>query len=48
MVGAGERIGLIKFGSRTDVLLGAEWKIEVRPGQRVLAGSSVLARRKDR
>ncbi len=46
-VKAGERIGLIKFGSRMDVLLGPEWKIEVRPGERVRAGSSVLARRKD-
>ncbi|MBI4877902.1 MAG: phosphatidylserine decarboxylase [Acidobacteria bacterium] len=47
-VRTGERIGLIKFGSRMDVLLGPEWKIEVRPGQRVEAGASVLARRRDR
>jgi len=47
-VGAGERVGLIKFGSRVDVFLGPEWEIQVRPGQRVLAGSSVLARRKTR
>jgi phosphatidylserine decarboxylase len=46
-VSAGERIGLIKFGSRVDVLLGPEWQIAVRPGQRVQAGSSVLARRRD-
>lgn len=46
-VKAGERVGLIKFGSRVDILLGNEWKIEVRPGERVQAGSSVLARRKD-
>ena len=44
-VAAGERIGLIKFGSRVDVLLGPEWEILVRPGMRVAAGSSVLARR---
>lgn len=44
-VTAGERVGLIKFGSRVDVLLGPEWRIEVRPGMRVRAGSSVLARR---
>jgi phosphatidylserine decarboxylase len=43
----GERIGLIKFGSRMDVLLGPEWEIAVRPGQRVSAGSSVIARRMD-
>ena len=47
-VAAGERVGLIKFGSRVDVLLGPEWEIAVRPGQRVSAGSSVIARRIDR
>lgn len=45
-VARGERIGLIKFGSRVDVFLGPEWEIQVRPGERVKAGSSVLARRK--
>ena len=45
-VETGERIGLIKFGSRVDVLLGPEWDILVRPGLRVRAGSSVLARRR--
>lgn len=44
----GERIGLIKFGSRMDVLFGPEWEITVKPGQRVSAGSSVIARRIDR
>ena len=44
-VQAGERVGLIKFGSRVDVLLGPEWRVEVSPGARVSAGSSILARR---
>jgi len=44
LVDAGERIGLIKFGSRVDVVLGAEWEVAVRMGQRVAAGSSVIAR----
>lgn len=44
-VQAGERIGMIRFGSRCDVLLGPEWRIEVSPGARVSAGTSVLARR---
>jgi len=44
----GERVGLIKFGSRVDVLLGPEWEIVVQPGMRVAAGSSILARRRDR
>jgi phosphatidylserine decarboxylase len=46
-VATGERIGLIKFGSRMDVLLGPEWEIVVQPGMRVAAGSSVIARLKD-
>ena len=37
----GERIGLIKFGSRVDVLFGPEWEITVGPGERVAAGCSV-------
>jgi phosphatidylserine decarboxylase len=44
-VSAGERIGLIKFGSRVDVLFGHEWEIAVYPGMHVSAGSSVIARR---
>lgn len=43
----GQRIGLIKFGSRMDVLFGPEWEIVVTPGTRVAAGSSVIARRTD-
>jgi phosphatidylserine decarboxylase len=44
-VQAGERVGLIKFGSRVDVIFGPEWRAEVSPGTRVRAGTSVLARR---
>jgi phosphatidylserine decarboxylase len=44
-VQAGERVGLIKFGSRVDVILGPEWRVEVTPGMHVSAGSTVLARR---
>jgi phosphatidylserine decarboxylase len=44
IVAAGERVGLIKFGSRVDVVLGPEWAIQVQEGERVKAGSSVLAR----
>jgi phosphatidylserine decarboxylase len=39
----GERIGLIKFGSRVDVLLDAPASLEVKVGDRVKGGSSVLA-----
>ena len=45
-VAKGERVGLIKFGSRVDVFLGPEWDIAVRTGERVAGGSSILARRR--
>jgi phosphatidylserine decarboxylase len=34
----------MKFGSRVDVLVGPGWEIVVRDGQRVSAGSTVIAR----
>ncbi len=45
-VAKGERVGLIKFGSRVDVFLGPEWEITVKIGEHVSGGSSVLARRR--
>jgi phosphatidylserine decarboxylase len=39
----GQRVGLIKFGSRVDVLLPAEAELRVKVGQRVKGGASVLA-----
>lgn len=44
-VQTGERVGLMKFGSRMDVILGPEWIIAVKPGMRVTGGSSVIAQR---
>jgi phosphatidylserine decarboxylase len=43
-VARGERIGLVRFGSRVDVWLPREAEIVVTPGQTVRGGSSVLAR----
>jgi len=43
----GERIGLMKFGSRMDVLFGPEWEIAVQVGMRVVAGETVIARRRE-
>ena len=39
----GQRVGLIKFGSRVDVLIPAEAELQVKVGQRVKGGFSVLA-----
>jgi phosphatidylserine decarboxylase len=39
----GARYGLIRFGSRTDVVLPAEALPRVRPGERVRGGSTILA-----
>jgi phosphatidylserine decarboxylase len=38
----GERVGLIKFGSRVDVLMEPDVALSVKVGDRVRAGSSVL------
>ena len=40
----GERIGVIRFGSRMDVWLPQDAEIVARPGQHVAGGVSVLAR----
>ncbi|MBI2682615.1 MAG: phosphatidylserine decarboxylase family protein [Acidobacteriales bacterium] len=43
-VARGERVGLIKFGSRVDVVLEGEAEIVVKVGDHVAGGSSILAR----
>jgi phosphatidylserine decarboxylase len=43
VVAPGERIGYIKFGSRVDVLFGSEWRPTVKVGDRVSAGTTILA-----
>lgn len=41
-IGAGERIGLIRFGSRVDCILPATAELKVRRGQTVKGGSTIL------
>ena len=41
---AGERIGLMKFGSRMDVFVPTDCVLEVSEGDRVIAGETVIAR----
>jgi phosphatidylserine decarboxylase len=38
----GERVGLIKFGSRVDVLMHPEVELQVKVGDHIQAGSSIL------
>ena len=40
---AGQRFGLIRFGSRTDVYLPPAWATLVLAGQRVIGGETVIA-----
>jgi phosphatidylserine decarboxylase len=39
----GQRVGMIKFGSRTDVILPENAEIRVKVGQRVKGGASIIA-----
>jgi phosphatidylserine decarboxylase len=42
---AGERFGLIRFGSRTDLYLPEGYRLQVAKGQRAIGGETVIARR---
>jgi len=41
-VQAGQRIGLIKFGSRVDMILPPEAKIAIQEGDKVKGGISII------
>jgi len=47
-VALGERVGLMKFSSRMDVILPAEVEVLVKKGDRVIGGVSVLGRLRDK
>lgn len=38
----GKRFGMIKFGSRVDVIVSNEWKVKVAMNQKVTAGETIL------
>jgi phosphatidylserine decarboxylase len=42
-VGRGERVGMIKFGSRTDIFLDPSASLQIKVGDRVKGGSTILA-----
>lgn len=45
-VAIGERLGLIKFSSRTDLILPIDFEVLVKPGDRVKGGVTIIGRRK--
>ena len=44
MVRKGERFGMIRFGSRTEVFVPLDCEVTVQPGQKVKGGETVIAR----
>jgi phosphatidylserine decarboxylase len=44
MVQQGERISMIKFGSRVEVYLPSEWEVLIKQGERVKAGETIIGR----
>lgn len=40
----GERIGIIRFGSRVDLFFPLDWEVTCQPGDRAVGGLTVLAR----
>lgn len=46
-VALGERFGMIKFSSRTDLILPSEVEVSVRVGERVRGGVSIIGRIRD-
>ena len=38
----GKRFGMIKFGSRVDVIVPKKWNINIKEGDRVVAGETIL------
>jgi phosphatidylserine decarboxylase len=41
-VKAGKRFGMIKFGSRADIIVPKNWKLKVKMGDKVVAGETIL------
>ena len=44
----GQKFGLIKFSSRTDILMPGSVELEVKVGDRVLGGETIIGKVKDR
>lgn len=39
----GQRLGMIRFGSRAEIIFDSGWRVQVQSGEHVRAGSSILA-----
>jgi phosphatidylserine decarboxylase len=44
VVRAGDRYGIVKFGSRMDVIVPVDFEFDIRPGERTVAGETVIGR----
>ena len=44
----GQKFGLIKFGSRTDILMPGNFELAVKIGDRVRGGETIIAKVKDK
>ncbi len=38
----GERFGMIKFGSRVDIIVPSEWRVKVKKDDKVFAGETII------
>ena len=48
MVKRGERIGMIRFGSRVDIMISEAYAYSVDVGDKVKAGETIIARQKEK
>jgi phosphatidylserine decarboxylase len=43
----GNKFGMIKFGSRSDVIVGEDWMVAVKEGEHVSGGETILYEKKN-
>ena len=47
-VGKGQRIGIIKFGSRIDIYVPEDYITDIKAGDEVIAGETILFTKKNK
>ncbi len=45
-VAPGQRVGMIQFGSQVDLVMPRDWAVQVKVGDKVVGGETVMAHRK--